>query len=187
MIKYVVFESDPTLINLNSGHGNYIYNPTGILNTGKTFKIKPGQKIIVIPHQPAKQGCWKPLKIEIKNGQIIESQLSELFVILIENCWLRRSITVEHGATLNWLMTYPNIIHSMVHISTDELQTVLQQWDMEDEENSEDDNNSSDIEELLNFTRNRLSKYSSKCLTNTKPTHYFGSSNAVQNNFGPAK
>jgi len=62
MTKYVIFESDPIFINFNSGNTDFIYKPTGIFNTGKSFKIKPGQKIIVIPVQPGKYGCWRQQK-----------------------------------------------------------------------------------------------------------------------------
>jgi len=171
MTKYVIFESDPIFINFNSGNTDFIYKPTGIFNTGKSFKIKPGQKIIVIPVQPGKYGCWRQQKLEIQNGKVTESEQYDYFLLIIENCWLKKTVTVAHGATLHSLLACSNISHTMMYASFHTLQTILLQKENKPNNESDDETDEQKKCEHDHYTQDLLQK-----LTSPKPYEYFSPS-----------
>ena len=122
--KCVIFQSDQTMIQRNGDNCGYIYNPTGLIYTGKTFNILPGEPILLIPHQPDNCGPWKQSRTAFENGRFLKCKEEETLAILIENRFPNEVFKVNNGWSLTKILDHWGIQHVMTFVSDHHLQKI---------------------------------------------------------------
>lgn len=139
MTKYVTFESDPISIKRSGDNIGYIYNPKAVMNVGESFRLPPGEKFMIIPQQPDNLGPWKQYRTMLVDGRFIQCKESKTMVVMVENRWLHKSVSVVEGITLEGLMELWGISHELSYATDKELEKI--------ENHVENNNNNNSVNE----------------------------------------
>jgi hypothetical protein len=124
MTKYVILESDPALIKHSGDNCGYVYNPTGLIYTGESFNILPGEPIILIPHQPDNCGPWKQFRATFEKGQFLMCKEEETLTLLIENRFPNEVVKVHNGWSLAKILNHWGIQHEMTFVSAHHMEKI---------------------------------------------------------------
>ena len=124
MTKYVMFESDPVLIKRGGDNRGYIYNPAGLFYLGETFNVRPGEPIMIIPHQPADCGPWKQCRTAFEDGRFLRCKEEETLTIMIENRCPNQIFKVSKGSSLAELLNRWGMNHEMSFITDRQLEKI---------------------------------------------------------------
>jgi hypothetical protein len=121
---YVNFNSNPVTIKRKGDNTGYIYNPTALVYAGENFVIMPGEKYMIIPHQPDNMGPWRQARSMFLNNRFIQSNEAKTLIIAVENRWLHKTITVTKGITLEELLDQWGIGHELSYVSDRDLEKI---------------------------------------------------------------
>ena len=120
----MIFMSDPVTIKRNGDNAGYIYNPSDVLHVGESFDLKPSEKFMIIPHQPDDLGPWKQFRSLFVDDRFIWSKDAQTLVVMVENRWLHKIITVTKGTTLEGLIDRWGISHELSYMSDKDIEKI---------------------------------------------------------------
>jgi hypothetical protein len=138
MVRKCPFTATPS-IQMSGNNQGYIYSPSTLQYLGPAFDLAAGEELTIVPYQPADQGPWK-----IYRSLLVDSDLKtmtkkpKVFILIIRNRWLTRSIRVNRYTTLDTILCNQGIEHCYSTLSFDDLLDINISDD-EDVDNNDDD------------------------------------------------
>jgi hypothetical protein len=162
--KFVIFESDPTLIKRSGDYSSFIYNPAGLFYFGPNFDVVPGEPVMIIPYQPDSLGPWKQSRIAFEDGRFFKCKELETLAIMIENRFPNQVFKVTNGSSLAGILNRWGISHELNFVSDRQMEKIeayeLITVDDSDEDDDYNNNNVNDYNN--NNNNNNINKPKSK-------------------------
>jgi hypothetical protein len=134
-----------TDIQNNGDNTGTIFNPTCLVHTGESFCLEAGQSVMIVPFQPDQCTPWKIFKSALFDHRFYRNKSPRYLCYILTNQWIYRSVIIQRGTMLSWLLGHPGIHHTMGYMSAYDLthlkrrEHVRQQDENEDEDEDEEE------------------------------------------------
>jgi hypothetical protein len=130
-----------------------IFNPACLVYTGDGFRLDAGQSLMIVPLQPDNVSPWKMFKTALFDHRFVRNKTARTLCYILTNQWMYRSIPIERGSTLNWILAHPGITHTMGYMTAFDLARLKSRehvYKEEDEDEDEDEGNNDEEDEEEN-------------------------------------
>ena len=114
-----------------------IFDPAGLVNTGEGFWLEAGQSVMVLPLQPDHVSPWKMYKSALFDYRFVRNKTARYLCYILTNQWIYRSVYIQQGALLSWLLGHPGIHHTLGYMSAYDLAHLKKREDVRNAENDE--------------------------------------------------
>lgn len=122
-----------------------IFNPDGLVHTDEGFWLEAGQSVMILPLQPD-NSSWKMFKSALFDHRFIRNKSARNLCFILTNKWMHRSIYVQRGSLLSWLLGHPGIHHTMGYMTAYDLAHLKNRKNVLNEEDEDDDEDEDEVE-----------------------------------------
>ncbi len=124
MSMYAIFQSQNDITKRSVDNNGFIFNPACVEYRGESFQIYPGQKLLIVPHQPDNEGPWHQHQITFVDDQFLRNKKRQVMCYMLENRWLHKPIMITNGMNLEYLLLHIGISHEMVYATKRDLEKI---------------------------------------------------------------